>query len=239
MECCANWFVCCQLPTNMIWPNWFQWSAIIPWHLWAIYKIDFVKEHILLLLFSQHQGLNRSIRLPRCNALWPQNEQSWDVSFTPKCPDIPIHNKSSQESVGTHPKHVFFENLEHMPCNHAWSGMLHACFWMIFQISICCPSTQLLPAPVWPKTKLSGRNSWPNGPARTLSIVPGTEKWLMVGRLYRVQPSNHDNCFEWPERIQRYDQCSHCLHGPHCLVPDPSALHVAHNVHQLLRWSIH
>ena len=107
MECCANWFVCCQLPTNMIWPNWFQWSAIIPWHLWAIYKIDFVKEHILLLLFSQHQGLNRSIRLPRCNALWPQHEQSWDVSFTLKCPYIPIHNKSSQESAGTHPKHVF------------------------------------------------------------------------------------------------------------------------------------
>ena len=39
-------------------------------------KIDFVKERILLLLFSQHQGLNRSIRLPRCNALWPQHEQS-------------------------------------------------------------------------------------------------------------------------------------------------------------------
>ncbi len=32
--------------------------------------------------------------------------------------------------------------------------------------------TQLLPAPVWPKTKLSGRKSWPKGPARTLSMVP-------------------------------------------------------------------
>ena len=27
-------------------------------------------------------------------------------------------------------------------------------------------------APVCPNTKLSGRNNWPNGPARTLSIVP-------------------------------------------------------------------
>lgn len=31
---------------------------------------------------------------------------------------------------------------------------------------------QLLPAPVWPNTKLSGRKSWPKGPARTLSMVP-------------------------------------------------------------------
>ena len=160
---------------------------------------------------------------------------------------MPIHAHSQQIipriCMDASKPGFFVENLEQIPYNHAWSGMLHACFWMIFQISIliakCCPSTQLLPAPVWPKTKLSGRNSWPNGPARTLSIVPGTEKWLMVGRSYRMQPSNHDNCFEWREKIRRYDQCSHCLHGPHCLVPDPSALHVAHNVHQLLRWSIH
>ena len=33
---------------------------------------------------------------------------------------------------------------------------------------------QLLPAPVCPKTKLSGRKSWPKGPARTLSMVPGS-----------------------------------------------------------------
>ena len=67
-------------------------------------------------------------------------------------------------------------------------------------IARCCPSTQLLPAPVWPKTKLSGRNNWPNGPARTLSIVPGTEMLLMVGRSYRLQSSNLDNFFEWPDK---------------------------------------
>ena len=94
-ECCVNWSVCC--PANMIIHDNHGPSP----------KIDFVKERILLLLFSQHQGLNRSIRLPRCNALWPQNEQSWDAIFTPKCPYIPIHNQSSQESAGTHPKHVF------------------------------------------------------------------------------------------------------------------------------------
>ena len=33
---------------------------------------------------------------------------------------------------------------------------------------------QLFPAPVCPNTKLSGRNSWPKGPARTLSMVPAT-----------------------------------------------------------------
>jgi len=33
---------------------------------------------------------------------------------------------------------------------------------------------QLLPAPVYPKTKLSGLKSWPNGPALTESIVPGS-----------------------------------------------------------------
>ena len=32
--------------------------------------------------------------------------------------------------------------------------------------------SQLFPAPVCPKTKLSGRKSWPKGPARTLSMVP-------------------------------------------------------------------
>ena len=63
-----------------------------------------------------------------------------------------------------------------------------------------CPSTQLLPAPVWPKTKLSGRNNWPNGPARTLSIVPGTKMLLMVGKSYRLQSSNLDNFFEWPDK---------------------------------------
>ena len=35
-----------------------------------------------------------------------------------------------------------------------------------------CRVTQLFPAPVWPKTKLSGRKSCPKGPARTLSMVP-------------------------------------------------------------------
>lgn len=34
---------------------------------------------------------------------------------------------------------------------------------------------QLFPAPDWPKTKLSGLNSCPNGPARTESIVPGSK----------------------------------------------------------------
>ena len=35
---------------------------------------------------------------------------------------------------------------------------------------------QLFPAPVWPNTKLSGRNSWPKGPARTLSMVPAARR---------------------------------------------------------------
>jgi len=33
----------------------------------------------------------------------------------------------------------------------------------------------LLPAPVYPKTKLSGLKSYPNGPALTESIVPGSK----------------------------------------------------------------
>ena len=33
--------------------------------------------------------------------------------------------------------------------------------------------------PVCPKTKLSGRNNWPNGPARTLSMVPARESNLI------------------------------------------------------------
>ena len=45
------------------------------------------------------------------------------------------------------------------------------------------PLAQLFPAPVWPKTKLSGRKSWPKGPARTESMVPGRGKtenpWLV------------------------------------------------------------
>merc|ERR1719207_322453 len=40
--------------------------------------------------------------------------------------------------------------------------------------SVSWPFAQLFPAPVWPKTKLSGRKSCPNGPARTESIVPGS-----------------------------------------------------------------
>ena len=101
-------------------------------------KIDFVKERILPLLFSQHQGLNRSIRLPRCNALWPQNEQSWDLTFTPKCPYIPIHNKSSQESAGTHPKHVFSKTwntcqvitLGRACCMHVFEWFSVLLFWL-------------------------------------------------------------------------------------------------------------
>jgi hypothetical protein len=41
-------------------------------------------------------------------------------------------------------------------------------------------AAQLFPAPVWPKTKLSGRKSWPKGPARTLSMVPGAH-WEPMG----------------------------------------------------------
>lgn len=41
-------------------------------------------------------------------------------------------------------------------------------------------AAQLFPAPVWPKTKLSGRKSWPKGPARTLSMVPGAH-WKPMG----------------------------------------------------------
>ena len=40
--------------------------------------------------------------------------------------------------------------------------------------------------PVWPKTKLSGRNSCPKGPARTLSMVPGG--FFKAGQ-FRVMPA--------------------------------------------------
>jgi hypothetical protein len=36
------------------------------------------------------------------------------------------------------------------------------------------PFAQLLPAPLWPKTKLSGRKRPPRGPDCTESIVPGS-----------------------------------------------------------------
>ena len=37
------------------------------------------------------------------------------------------------------------------------------------------PLAQLFPAPVYPKTKLSGLKSCPNGPALTESMVPGSK----------------------------------------------------------------
>ena len=43
-----------------------------------------------------------------------------------------------------------------------------------FPIETLCKATSRH-QPVCPKTKLSGRNNWPNGPARTLSIVPAKE----------------------------------------------------------------
>jgi len=39
---------------------------------------------------------------------------------------------------------------------------------------------QLLPAPVCPKTKLSGLKSCPNGPALTESMVPGSRSIRMA-----------------------------------------------------------
>ena len=48
-----------------------------------------------------------------------------------------------------------------------------------------------LPAPVCPKTKLSGRNSCPKGPARTLSIVPS--KVLKGSKLLGLNDSDSPN----------------------------------------------
>lgn len=43
---------------------------------------------------------------------------------------------------------------------------------------------QLFPAPDCPKTKLSGRKSCPNGPARTESIVPGSKSTRIARGTY-------------------------------------------------------
>ena len=47
-----------------------------------------------------------------------------------------------------------------------------------------------LAAPVWPKTKLSGRKSCPNGPARTESYLNFLQ--IYYGARARVHPSRHD-----------------------------------------------
>merc|ERR1719181_2525386 len=47
------------------------------------------------------------------------------------------------------------------------------------------PLAQLLPAPDWPKTKLSGRKIWPKGPERTESMVPGSRSIRMLRGTYR------------------------------------------------------
>ena len=47
-----------------------------------------------------------------------------------------------------------------------------------FPIKTLCRTTSRH-QPVCPKTKLSGRNNWPNGPARTLSMVPARESNLI------------------------------------------------------------
>ena len=58
----------------------------------------------------------------------------------------------------------------------------------IFKISnATLDSNDIVQKPVCPNTKLSGRNSWPNGPARTLSMVPArTEVTLWLQQAPKV-----------------------------------------------------
>lgn len=54
--------------------------------------------------------------------------------------------------------------------NSSWSGTPHK----MGGARHLRPFAQLLPAPLWPKTKLSGRKRPPRGPERTESMVPGS-----------------------------------------------------------------
>ena len=45
---------------------------------------------------------------------------------------------------------------------------------------VYAPFTPLLPAPVYPKTKLSTLKGWPKGPALTMSIAPGSRSIKMT-----------------------------------------------------------
>ena len=50
------------------------------------------------------------------------------------------------------------------------------------------PFAQLLPAPLCPKTKLSGRKRLPRGPDRTESIVPGSRSIRTARGTYLLAP---------------------------------------------------
>mmetsp|Transcript_81442 Transcript_81442/g.217847 ORF Transcript_81442/g.217847 Transcript_81442/m.217847 type:complete len:239 (+) Transcript_81442:604-1320(+) len=63
--------------------------------------------------------------------------------------------------------------IKHPPCSVPWPSCSRL------------QSGQTLPAPVWPNTKLSGRNSCPKGPARTESMVPGFKSIRIARGTYR------------------------------------------------------
>ena len=50
------------------------------------------------------------------------------------------------------------------------------------------PFAQLLPAPLWPNTKLSGRKRPPRGPDRTASMVPGSRSIRIARGTYLLAP---------------------------------------------------
>jgi hypothetical protein len=50
------------------------------------------------------------------------------------------------------------------------------------------PFAQLLPAPLWPNTKLSGRKRPPRGPDRTASMVPGSRSTKIARGTYLLAP---------------------------------------------------
>ena len=56
--------------------------------------------------------------------------------------------------------------------NCSWLFTVHFCSYCCLWIHL--PLAQLFPAPLCPKTKLSGRKSCPKGPDRTESMVPGS-----------------------------------------------------------------
>ena len=52
------------------------------------------------------------------------------------------------------------------------------------------PFAQLLPAPLCPKTKLSGRKRGPRGPERTESMVPGSRSTRTARGTYLLAPTS-------------------------------------------------
>ena len=144
-------------------------------------------SRIPLLLFGQHQVPSQLTQHLRCsdpdrffNYKLMKNHTKLKPRTQPCLCPIVARTCSTIQTTESNHMAIQHHNLRHLEglcqSGNESDGQTDCMirFAKAFPIETLCKETSRH-QPVCPKTKLSGRNNWPNGPARTLSMVPARE----------------------------------------------------------------